>query len=248
MGNRIEEYREALRRVEDIEAFLLAESRLPGPRGNLELAQAVAEEGSAELFHHLRAFDAERAPVNTPQEFLAFCGVLGLGRLIVEGETEAVAALRVHATDPRWRTREAVAMALQRWGRDDPTGLMDEMQEWSRGSYLVQRAAVAALCEPSLLHDAAFVRRVLALLDSVTAALAAAPAGDRRSDEFKALRKGLGYGWSVAVVALPLEGKRAMTRWLQSTDKDVTWVMRENLKKARMGRMDAGWVAEAQQT
>jgi hypothetical protein len=246
MGNRVEAYRAAVRVVEDLEAFLLAESRLPGPRGNLELAQAVAEEGSAELFHHLRSFDAGRAPVNTPQEFLAFCGVLGLGRLVAEGDSEALAALRAHARDPRWRTREAVAMALQGWGQVDLPGLMDAMDLWSRGSYLEQRAAVAALCEPALLHHPVHVRRVLALLDRVTAALAAAPADDRRGDEFKAMRKGLGYGWSVAAAALPDEGKRAIERWLAFPDRDVAWVMRENLKKARLVRMDAPWVAQAQ--
>lgn len=242
---KIAEYRAAVREVPDLEAFLLAESRLPGPRGNLELAQAVAEEGSPELFHYLRGFDAQRAPVNTPHEFLAFCGVLGLGRLVAEGDRQALSALRVHARDPRWRTREAVAMALQRWGQAGLPGLMDEMESWSGGSYLEQRAAVAALCEPALLREPAHVRRVLALLDRVTAALAAAPAADRRTVEFQALRKGLGYGWSVAVVALPEQGKEAMSCWLASTDPDVAWVMRENLKKARLARLDEAWVDQA---
>ena len=43
----VETYREHLRQMCDWESFLLAESRLPGPRANLDLAQAAADEGDA---------------------------------------------------------------------------------------------------------------------------------------------------------------------------------------------------------
>lgn len=65
---------------------------------------------------------------------------------------------------------------------------------------------------------------------------------DRRSDDFRALRKGLGYCWSVTAVALPDEGKRLMEKWLAAADKDIQWIMRKNLKNARLARMDAEWV------
>ena len=34
-----------------------------------------------------------------------------------------------------------------------------------------------------------------------------------------------------------------MEKWLESEDPDVRWIMRENLKKSRLARMDAAWVA-----
>jgi len=43
--SKVEEYREALRELGDWDPFLLRESGLPGPRGNIELGRAVAEEG-----------------------------------------------------------------------------------------------------------------------------------------------------------------------------------------------------------
>jgi hypothetical protein len=49
---------------------------------------------------------------------------------------------------------------------------------------------------------------------------------NRRSEEYLALRKGLGYCWSVAVVALPDEGKELMEKWLADTAPDVQWIMR----------------------
>jgi hypothetical protein len=59
------------------------------------------------------------------------------------------------------------------------------------------------------------------------------------------LRKGLGHRSSVAVAAHRQSGIAAMERWLGSEDEDVRWVMRKNLGKARLARMDAAWVAEA---
>jgi len=236
-------YRRQLRELAEWDLFLLAQSGLPGPRGNLELAQAVAEEGGAALFWRYLQLDVEQAPVNTPQEFLAFCGTLGLGRLLVEGDNEALAALRRQANDTRWRVREAVAMALQRWGEVDMEALLAEMALWSRGDSLERRAAVAALCEPRLLAEPSHVMRVLEILDVVTSSLLEEQ--DRRSESFRVLRKGLGYCWSVAVAAYPAAGKVAMARWLDSAHKDVRWVMRENLRKAWLARMDAAWVAAA---
>ena len=56
-------------------------------------------------------------------------------------------------------------------------------------------------------------------------------------------RKGLAYCWSVAIAALPAAGKPLMERWLTSEDRDVRWIMRQNLQKQRLIRIDAGWVA-----
>jgi hypothetical protein len=132
-------------------------------------------------------------------------------------------------------------MALQRWGEVDMDALLQEMEGWSEGNLLEQRAAVAALCEPNQLREAGQIERVLMLLDAVTASLEHVE--NRQSDEFKVLRKGLGYCWSVAVSAHPEAGKSVLERWFASDDKDVLWVMKENLKKKRMARMDAEWVA-----
>ena len=239
--NKTETYREHLRQMCDWESFLLAESRLPGPRSNLELAQAVADEGDATQFARWLAVGPEEAPTNTPGEFLPLCGALGYGRLLAEGDRSALAAIRRAANDPRWRVREAAAMALQRWGAADMPALLAEMAGWAEGTRLEQRAAAAALCEPALLTDTATAGRVLDVLDRITATVPGA--ADRRDEGFIALRKGLGYCWSVAAVAAPAEGLAMMERWLAHDDGDVRWIMRQNLGKARLERLDAEWVA-----
>jgi hypothetical protein len=65
---------------------------------------------------------------------------------------------------------------------------------------------------------------------------------NRRGEGFIAVRKGLGYCWSVAVAALPDEGKALMDKWLVKPDKDIQWIMQENLKKNRLVRIDIHWV------
>jgi hypothetical protein len=232
-------YRAQLRAFSSWDAFLLKESGLPGPRGNLELAQVVADEGTPDLFRRYLAFTPERAPTNDPHEFLAFCGVVGLGRLLAEGDRSQLPALRRLAEDPRWRLREAVAMALQRWGDADMRALLAEMQAWAQGRPLVQRAAAAAVCEPRLLLRAPDAASALRLLDKITTSVGRAP--DRRDESFLALRKGLAYCWSVAVVASPERGRKLMEKWMRRDDPDVLWIMRENLKKDRLQRMDPAW-------
>lgn len=235
-----ETYRTTLRSLDDWEPYILRESGLPGPRGNLELVQAVAEEGDESQFRRWVALDPLQAPVNSPQVVLVMGGLVGLGRLLAEGRGDVLATLRGYAADPRWRVREAVAMALQRWGDRAMDELLAAMEDWGNGNRLEQRTAVAALCEPRLLGQERHAASVLQVLDCVTATLVSAP--DRRSDDFRVLRQALGYCWSVAVVALPEEGKGMMEKWLASEDPDVRWVMRENLRKNRLRKMDPEWV------
>ncbi|MGD8555442.1 MAG: hypothetical protein PVJ32_08385, partial [Anaerolineales bacterium] len=59
-----DDYRQHLRRLEEWDSFLLNESGLPGARANLELAQAVADEGDEQLFRRYIAYGADSAPTN----------------------------------------------------------------------------------------------------------------------------------------------------------------------------------------
>ena len=179
----IETYRAALTALPaaDWETYLLANANLPGPRGNLELASAAADVGDEAQFRRWAGLGPDVAPENTPGCFLAFCGVVGLGAIMARGSgrgrgpspglpfradaggaTPPLRTLRTLASDPRWRIREAVAMALQRWGDADMAGLLAAMTDWAAGNPLEQRAAAAALCEPRLLrrpeHAAAVLR------------------------------------------------------------------------------------------
>jgi hypothetical protein len=240
--SKVEEYREHLQSLDDWDAFLMQESRLPGPRANLELAYAAGLEGTEEQFLRWASLDPEEAPANTPEEFLAVCGVLGLGYLAARGEGEYFSLLRDRASDPRWRIREAVALGLQKYAQASMEQLLVMMEDWSKGTPLERRAVVATLCEPGLLVDQRYSKRIIDIIDEITASILGEE--DRRSDEFKVLRKGLAYGWSVFVAAQPSMGKPSMGAWIDSQDPDIRWIMKQNLKKKRLARMDETWVQD----
>jgi hypothetical protein len=233
---KVDDYRQTLRKLDEWVPFLLKESGLPGPRGNLELAHAVAEEGNAKQFNHFLTYHAEE---NTPEVFVFFCGVVGLGRLASK-QPDLFNRMREYASDPRWRIREAVATGLQLTGDQDMHLLIREMKLWSKGNWYEKRAAAATLAEPRLLKNPKHSKQVLQILDRITASM---ETDDKFKDEsYKVLRQGMGYCWSVAVAALPDAGKPMMEKWLSCRDKDIRWIMKENLKKNRLVKMDADWV------
>jgi hypothetical protein len=210
----------------------------------LELAQAVVEEASEKQIEEFLSISPAKARENTSEVFLVFCGVVGLGKLITNGQPGLFARLRQYASDSRWRIREATAMALQRVGDLNMDLLLKEMKKWGKGNWLEKRAVAAGLAEPHLLKDLEHAGQVLHILDEITAAMETAD--DRTNEEYKILRQGMGYCWSVAVAALPKEGKLMMEKWLASEDQDIRWIMKENLKKNRLARMDAAWVRACQ--
>jgi len=228
-------YREALKNLDDWIPFLKEESGLPGPRGNLELAHVVAQEGNKKLFNQLLAFEAEE---NTPEVFLVFCGVVGLGKLATTDPT-LFNRLREYASDPRWRIREAVATGLQLIGDQKMDLLLENMHAWSNGNWYEKRAAAAALAEPRLLKQPACARDVLQVLDEITKSIEQAP--DSKDEGFNILRQAMGYCWSVAIAALPESGKPMMEKWLDSENKDIRWIMKETLKKNRLIKTDKDW-------
>jgi hypothetical protein len=239
---RVADYRLELRRRDDWVPFLLEHSRLPGPRANLELLAAVADEGSAERFRSLLAHGPDTAPSGSPGEFLAACGAAGVGESIARGDDTLWPALRTAASDPRWRVREAVAMGLQRIGDRDTARLLAGVRPWLDGGPLERRAVAAGLCEPRLLRDGAVAREVVEILDGLTRSLAAEE--DRRSPEVRAFRKGLGYCWSVALAACPDPGRARFEAWAGTEDPDIRWVLRENLRKKRLQALGPDWVAD----
>ncbi|MFN8519811.1 MAG: HEAT repeat domain-containing protein [Chloroflexota bacterium] len=231
----------------ELEAWLEARSGLPGPRANLELLDAVGDVVAAERLLAWSELTPQAAPSGTSREYLPVCGVAGIGRLLVEAGAGAegsepllapllaplLGRLLAAASDPRWRVREAVAIALQRWGDAGMAPLLAATDRWADSSdRLVQRAVVAALCEPRLLREPATAAHVARTLDAITATLAGAP--DRRSEPYRVLRQALAYGWSVAVAADPLPGWATFGRWVDSDDPDVAWLVRQNLGKRRM--------------
>ena len=206
MGNKVALYVEKLKSMKDWDSFLLKESGLPGPRGNIELAQAFADVAEESLIKSYISINPAEAPENSAKLFLTFCGIVGLGTLVNRSKLDYLKQLRKFASDERWRIREAVAMELQRVGDGDMSFLLQEMKEWSKGNAFEKRAAIAALCEPRLLASDEVSSSVLDILEDIT--LSITNSEDTKSKAFEVLKKGLAYCWSVAVVACAEKGKK----------------------------------------
>jgi hypothetical protein len=219
--------------------YLMQNSGLPGKRANLELLKIVTELGSEQFFKKCLKLDEIIAPTNTQGEFVAMCGVTGLGKLIYNGKQEYFDLLRKFASDSRWRVREGVAIALQLIGEKDFRLLIENIIEWKKGNPYEKRAVVAGLCEPSLLKERQNAEKVLKILNEITNSIEHIT--DRKSEPFRVLRKGLGYGLSVAIVAYPENGKMIFENLSTQTDKDIRWILNENLKKKRLEKMDKIW-------
>jgi hypothetical protein len=71
------------------------------------------------------------------------------------------------------------------------------------------------------------------------------PGGDRRQARSPGGSRRIGKRPLVAEVAIaaqPEEGRKLFESFLEISNKHVAWILRENLKKNRLKRMDPEWV------
>jgi hypothetical protein len=179
-----------------------------------------------------------KALLASEDEFLTMCGLVAVGRLFGKGDPGQAELLHGYASDPRWRVREGVAMALQRAADDDPGASFELAAGWATDpDPLVRRAAVAVVAEPRLLRDHVRAREALRLLDRVTADFETIAADQRQTESVRVLRQALGYAWSVVIAALPETGLPMFQVLTTMQDPDIEWIVRENLKKSRLKRL-----------
>ncbi len=233
-----------------LEFYLRERSHLPGPRANLELVNdlshllavlaPVQSDNVHMLLNHLVHNHYKAIESNTPDEFMMLCGVVAFGACAAkrpEWRGETVEFLDRCAASSSWRVREGVAIAFQRLLCTAPREILDHLTTLAyTGDYLQQRAAIAAIAEPGLLNTPDMVSEALNIQRTVLEHLHRAPAADRKRENFRALRKALGYTLSVVTAATPEDGFALMRMCAGWGDADVVWVLRENLKKKRLAR------------
>ncbi|MDN4599416.1 hypothetical protein [Leifsonia virtsii] len=234
-----------------LEERLASDSRLPGPRANLELAHRTADCAAAtpdgRRRDALRLLDrwlqagrgaepGEPEPATEARrEYLAAVAALCVGALVsVRPDDDAAALLTTATSDRRWRVRELAATGLQRVLAADPERGMRLVRLWLVSGMLPARAAVAAVAEPSLLRDRDTAQAAVRVVEQAADRLLALPSGERRAADPRVLRQALGYAVSVVAAADPAAGLPLLERLATSTDPDARWIARENLKKARL--------------
>jgi len=232
-----------------LEYYLREQSRLPGSRANLELVNdisnllaAIVSEQPDEvrkLLHYL-VVDEKTVASNTPDEFIVLCGVVAFGACAAvrsEWRGEIFALLGEFASSSAWRVREGVAIAFQRLLPVVPEETIEYLMELAtKGNCFQQRASIAAIAEPPLLHTPAMIDAALAIQQLVLERLHAMPVTERKREDVRALRQALGYTVSVVVAATPERGFALMRECVTWGDADINWVLRENLKKKRLAK------------
>lgn len=232
-----------------LEFYLREQSRLPGKRANLELATefsnllgAIVSEyaGQTRALLTYLIHGGENVEVNTPDEFVVLCGIVASGAcaaVLAGWRGEIFAVLGHYAGSKSWRVREGVSTAFQQLlpaaSEETITYLMMLATE---GNYFQQRASVAAVAEPPLLHSPEIINAALSIQRIVLERVPSVPASERRREDFRALRQALGYTLSVVTAATPEKGFALMCHCASWGDPDINWVLRENLKKKRLAK------------
>lgn len=233
--------------IEKMEQLLLKNSNLPGPRGNLELADAFADhfytgESSTykwNLLQRLLHTILDDKPHENPAEFLPFCALIALGSFYTQAATpirsEIVLVLWKYANHTNWRLREGVAMAFQRIAEHDFELIRDVFSAYLTSASLLElRAIMAALAHPPILKNTPNVVFCMETSDLVLNKVLNLDATRRKTEEFRVLRQGLEYALSVFVAALPNEGFLWLAKWAKEEDPDVRKVLKSNLGKTRL--------------
>jgi hypothetical protein len=131
--------------------------------------------------------------------------------------------------------REAAAMALQLNGEQDIEALKSIVTDWlPGGAALEMRAIAAGLAHPPILSNEDFAGFCMETARSILSAISRMDARSRKQESFKVLRQGMGYALSVLVSRRPGEGFALLRKSAAVRDADISWIVRENLKKKRL--------------
>lgn len=232
--------------MDGLVSFIEANSDLPGPRANIELASVFAqmisgrnEEELNLLWGLCKSFTQRsplEAPVNSPQEFIPFCGAVGIGKMGSIADvfyTEALFELRGLSRDPRWRMREAVRIGLQSLLQKHPQETLHALHSWiPAGNLLELRAVAAGVGDPDLLQAEEFARSALQIHAEIFDHVCTID--NRKTEDFRTLRKALGYTLSLVVVGIPGIGFELVDALISTGDEDLIWIVKSNLKKNRL--------------
>jgi len=243
-----------------LEFYLREHSGLPGPHANINLANDVSSLLAASLPQHAdkvrsvlnywMSNESKTVVSNTPAGFVVLCGVLAFGFCAAacpEWRDEAFVHLKQYASSPFWKVCDFVAMAYQRLLQADAhTTLVQLMELAHSGNYLLQRAAVTTLAEPQLFYSTDLVVPALEVQRVVLAYMHAVPAWERRREDFRILRRALGHTVSVVTAAAPEEGFALLSECATWNDTDITWILRENLRKKRLAKFIRDFVRNSE--
>ena len=210
----------------DWPTYLGERSGLPGPRANLTLVAEAARTANEETIEVLFADGGEYQMV---------CAAAAIG--IHANDSGFLDKAHALSSNEMWRVQEGVIIGLQLLGDNSPQELERIVELWADDpDPFVKRVAVASICEPRLLKVPELATAAIRTCQRTTDFIAGLSKEELKSEAIRKLRQALGYCWSVAIVANPDSGLRAF-RDLDTSDANVAWVVKQNLKKKRLSNL-----------
>lgn len=182
-----------------LEQFIIKNSNLPGPRGNIELSFALAEiYNDVDVLYDWLKVTEEVADTNNPKAFLPFSALVSLGKIYTnKKDKKIISVLKKSANDGRWRIREAVAFAFQIIGENDFTELKNIFSIWiKKSNNFGKRAILASLAHQKFLNEEN-TKFCFEISDIVLKEM-------DRENNFEVLKKGLEFTLSVFAAANPI--------------------------------------------
>lgn len=215
-------------------AMLPPKSGLPGPRPNLALAAALADQLATygkkanALVRELCAMDEERAPADTSREFLPVCGAFSLAarwKANVDRKG-ALAGLHDMAEDGRRLVRDSVVQALRTIANAGDESFLDDLAAWMDG-YLHAAVVLDALSDRHVLDRLTNAEPVLARLDDAFRLAEEAPRAHQRSHGYRVLLRVLGEAPSSMMARFP----DAIAGWLTERAATKSPDLRESISR-----------------
>lgn len=232
--------------AETLIAWLVVEGSQPDPDATLLLTMAfgdtireyaATDEGDCRILWNLctefACISSEDAPDGDPYESLPLCGVLGIsgiGAISPEFTEMALDQLQDASLDPRQRVREAVVLGIRDLLATEREVTIGGLERWvESGSWLSMRAVAASIVEPGLLSEPELADAALRLHRKIL--IRVYTTEERQTEDLSILKETLGYTLGQAVVALPGIGFEYLRQLSTLDDRDVKWIVRENLER-----------------
>lgn len=218
---------------------LLLNSKLPGPRSNLELLYEFIQHANRDEV--LKCLNINYVTTNSPEEFVLSCGVGASIYLDTADHVEIGMDLKYYANHESWRVREAVCIGFQKSKEHlKPDEMLAYLAPLKAGTELEIRTYIATLGEPILLKNYIDPNGLLQFLYDTT--ITYFDHQNKLNESQKVLKKALGYCWSVVLCGENADRSIFEKLIAYKDNKHIKWIIVENLKKNRLEKLDSDWV------
>lgn len=234
---------------DNLEQYILTRSNLPGRMANLTLISLVADIMDAHpsiaksWLPTLKTWFDTKADGDNAETILLLTALESFGAIYhhstKEQHLEITAQLKNSLNDDRWRVREIVTESYKRIGLSSYDELISQFEAIlaERRTPLEMRGMLATVAHPELLHteqQQIFSQKIMILAFNFYMDL---DLTKFTKEDKLVLKKGLSFAPSVIVSKNPKEGFLFFDTLIAKQDKDITRIVKENLKKKRLSNI-----------